>query len=151
MWQLLLLLGAGLGIYELSKDDKIEDAKKEKEDDVNWREEVQSSINNDGVEYTFIEKDDWSSVKNQSFQNAVKNYKNKHKNLKQAIAKLPKKQKDYVNGVIDKEGMDYAFDGYSDFKEYYDETIGDYKPITNENFQESRKEYIQAYKRMLKF
>jgi hypothetical protein len=150
MWQLLLLLGAGIGVYSLvseeekEKEEKTPESKKERE--LTWKEEVSETINAEGFDYTFNGYSDWKEIKNVSFQNALKNYRLKRKELNSQISKLYKPKRDYVKMVIDKEGFDYAFDGYSNFDEYEHDGID--KPFNDKGFHDARKEYIKAYNRL---
>jgi len=50
---------------------------------------------------------------------------------------MTKKQQDYVMGIVDCEGFDYAFCNYSDFKE-----------VKDVEFQEARKVYEEAAKKL---
>ena len=69
------------------------------------------AIDKDGVLYTFTDYSDWKAIKSKPFQTALSNYKKDLKAFQSVIKGLPKNQKEYVDGVIDKEGFDYAFDG----------------------------------------
>lgn len=154
MWQLLLLLGAGLGIYALTEEEKEENKKDSKDNSStfeskeysNWKEELKDSIYYEGEDYALTELD-WSNVKSKSFQDALKNYKEKKKELESAIKKLPSSKKQYVNDVIDKEGFDSAFLYYSDFDVYVTETGVD-RPMNSQVFENARKGYVSAFKRI---
>jgi hypothetical protein len=156
MWQLLLLLGAGIGIYTLTKeeeDDKKKDSKDkdnaftfESKEYSNWKEELKDIIDAEGEDYALTEYD-WRKVKNKSFQDALKNFKEKKKELETAIKKLHSQKKQYVNDVTDKEGFDSAFLYYSDF-DYYVTDTGVDKPMDNVAFENSRKGYVSAFKRI---
>ena len=94
MWQLLLLLGAGFGIYTLTKEEDEKDGKnKDSKDNTftfeskeysDWKEELKDYIDAEGEDYALTEYD-WSKVKNKSFQDALKNFKEKKKDLETAI------------------------------------------------------------------
>ena len=156
MWQLLLLLGAGFGIYTLTKEEEKEGDKKkesngnafafENKEYSNWKEELKDIIDAEGEDYALTEYD-WRKVKNKSFQDALKNFKEKKKELETAIKKLPSQKKQYVNDVIDKEGFDSAFLYYSDFNYYVTDTGVD-KPMDNVAFENARKGYVSAFKRI---
>ena len=120
-----------------------------------WKEEVQGAIDKEGVLYTFsTDYSDWKEVKSKPFQTALTNYKKDLKAFQSAIKILPQNQKKYVNEVIDKEGFDYAFDGYSDFDTFDEYDSDGYvvkeKKFTNAKFQNARKQYIKSYKALLK-
>ena len=93
MWQLLLLLGAGFGIYTLTKEEDEKDGKnKDSKDNTftfeskeysDWKEELKDYIDAEGEDYALTEYD-WSKVKNKSFQDALKNFKEKKKELEVA-------------------------------------------------------------------
>jgi hypothetical protein len=155
MWQLLLLIGAGLGIYTLAQEE--DDKKKDSKDNDNsfepkeysdWKEELKDYIDAEGEDYALTEYD-WSKVKSKSFQEALKNFKEKKKELETAIKKLPASKKQYVNDVIDKEGFDSAFIYYSDF-DYYVTDTGVDKPMNSKVFENARKGYVSAFKRIEK-
>jgi hypothetical protein len=155
MWQLLLLLGAGIGVYSLVSEEEKEDKKKDsKDNDVSfeskeysdWKEELKDIIDAEGEDYALTEYD-WSKVKSKSFQEALKNFKEKKKELETAIKKLPSQKKQYVNDVTDKEGFDSAFLYYSDF-DYYVTDSGVDKPMDNVAFENARKGYVSAFKRI---
>jgi hypothetical protein len=156
MWQLLLLLGAGFGIYTLTKEEDEKDGKnKDSKDNTfafeskeysDWKEELKDIIDAEGENYALTEYD-WSKVKNKSFKNALKNFKEKKKDLETAIKKLPSQKKQYVNDVIDKEGFDSAFIYYSDF-DYYVTDTGVDKPMNSQVFENARKGYVNAIKRI---
>jgi len=156
MWQLLLLLGAGIGIYTLTKeeeDDKKKDSKDkdnaftfESKEYSNWKEELKDIIDAEGEDYALTEYD-WRKVKNKSFQDALKNFKEKKKELETAIKKLPSQKKQYVSDVIEKEGFDSAFIYYSDF-DYYVTDTGVDKPMNSQVFEKARKGYVNAFKRI---
>ena len=120
-----------------------------------WKEEVQGAIDKEGVLYTFsTDYSDWKEVKSKPFQTALTNYKKDLKAFQSVIKGLPKNQKEYVEGVIDKEGFDYAFDGYSDFDTFdeYD-SDGDIvkeKKFTKAKFQNARKQYIKSYNALIR-
>lgn len=155
MWQLLLLVGAGLGIYAFTKEEEEkEDNKKDSKDNSstfeskeysNWKEELKDSIFYEGEDYALTELD-WRKVKSKSFQDALKNYKEKKKELESAIKKLPSSKKQYVNDVIDKEGFDSAFLSYSDFDVYI--TNGVDRPMNSQVFENARRGYVSAFKRI---
>jgi hypothetical protein len=88
-------------------------------------------------------------VKSKSFQDALKNFKEKKKELETAIKKLPAQKKQYVNDVIDKEGFDSAFLFYSDF-DYYVTDTGVDKPMNSQVFEKARKGYVSAFERIKK-
>ncbi len=156
----LLAGGVGFGIAKLiggSKKTQSEtsstSSKKSTTSSSDWKEEVKGYIDKEGALYTFTESD-WKEIKSKPFQTALSNYKKDLKAFQSAIKILPKNQKIYVNEVIDKEGFDYAFDGYSDFDTFdeYD-SDGDIikeKKFTNPKFQNARKQYIKSYKALLK-
>lgn len=153
MWQLLLIIGAGIGLYALSEDEKSEKQDKKSDDFTfeskeysDWKEELKDIIDAEGEDYALTEYD-WSKVKNKSFQDALKNFKEKKKDLETAIKKLPASKKQYVNDVIDKEGFDSAFIYYSDF-DYYVTDTGVDKPMNSKVFENARKGYVSAYKRI---
>lgn len=153
MWQLLLIIGAGIGLYALSEDEKSEKQDKKSDDFTfeskeysDWKEELKDIIDAEGEDYALTEYD-WSKVKNKSFQDALKNFKEKKKDLETAIKKLPSQKKQYVNDVIDKEGFDSAFIYYSDF-DYYVTDTGVDKPMNSQVFENARKGYVSAYKRI---
>lgn len=153
MWQLLLLIGAGIGLYALSEDEKSEKKDKKSDDFTfeskeysDWKEELKDIIDAEGEDYALTEYD-WSKVKNKSFQDALKNFKEKKKDLETAIKKLPASKKQYVSDVIDKEGFDSAFIYYSDF-DYYVTDTGVDKPMNSQVFENARKGYVSAYKRI---
>jgi hypothetical protein len=158
MWQLLLLLGAGFGIYTLTKEEEEKDGKnKDSKDNTftfenkeysDWKEELKDYIDAEGEDYALTEYD-WSKVKNKSFQDALKNFKEKKKDLETAIKKLPASKKQYVNDVIDKEGFDSAFLFYSDF-DYYVTDTGVDKPMNSQVFEKARKGYVSAFERIKK-
>lgn len=150
MWQLLLLLGAGVGIYTLSKEEEKKDDKKEdsKKSSSTWKEKLKDYVYAEGQDYALTEYD-WRRVKNQIFQDALKNYKTKKKALQTAIKGLPNAKKQYVEDVIDKEGFDTAFIYYSDFDQYTTQ-LGVSKRMDNEVFEKARKEYVTAFKRIQK-
>lgn len=154
MWQLLLLVGAGLGIYALTKEEEKDDKNKDSKDDStfesiefsDWKEELKYYINYEGEDYALTEYD-WRKVKSKSFQDALRNYKEKKKELESAIKKLPSIKKQYVNDVIDKEGFDSAFLSYSDFDVYVTDTGVD-RPMNSQVFENARKGYVSAFKRI---
>jgi hypothetical protein len=157
MWQLLLLLGAGFGIYTLTKEEEEKSEKKDKKNDdftfqskeySDWKERLKDYIYYEGEDYALTEYD-WRKVKNKFFQDALKNYKAKKKALETAIKGLPNAKKQYVEDVIDKEGFDSAFIYYSDF-DYYVTDTGVDKPMDNEVFEKARKGYVSAFKRIEK-
>jgi len=121
MWKLLLIFGAGLGLYSLMSDEEKEkkEISKKDEEELNWKESVLQMIDKEGLDNALT--DDYievKEIKNLAFQNAVKNYKQKRKELNYEISKLYKPKRDYVKMIIDKEGFGYTFDGYSNFDEY---------------------------------
>ena len=67
---------------------------------------------------------------------------------------MPKNQKEYVEDVIDNEGFDYAFDGYSDFDTFdeYDSdgNVINEKKFTNAKFHNARKQYIKSYNALIR-
>lgn len=153
MWQLLLLIGAGIGLYALSEDEKAEKNDKKSDDFTfeskeysDWKKELKDIIDAEGEDYALTEYD-WSKVKSKSFQDALKNFKEKKKELETAIKKLPSQKKQYVNDVTDKEGFDSAFLYYSDF-DYYVTDTGVNKPMDNVSFENARKGYVSAFKRI---
>lgn len=153
MWQLLLIIGAGIGLYALSEDEKSEKNDKKSDDFTfeskeysDWKEELKDIIDAEGEDYALTQYD-WSKVKSKSFQDALKNFKEKKKELETAIKKLPSQKKQYVNDVIDKEGFDSAFIYYSDF-DYYVTDTGVDKPMNSQVFENARKGYVSAYKRI---
>ena len=154
MWQLLLLVGAGLGIYAFTQEEEKEDKNKDSKDDStfdskeysDWKEELKDYINYEGEDYALTEYD-WRKVKRKSFQDALRNYKEKKKELESAIKKLPSIKKQYVNDVIDKEGFDSAFLSYSDFDVYVTDTGVD-RPMNSQVFENARKGYVSAFKRI---
>ena len=154
MWQLLLLVGAGLGIYAFTQEEEKEDKNKDSKDDStfdskeysDWKEELKDYINYEGEDYALTEYD-WRKVKRKSFQDALRNYKEKKKELESAIKKLPSIKKQYVNDVIDKEGFDSAFLSYSDFDVYVTVTGVD-RPMNSQVFENARKGYVSAFKRI---
>ena len=154
MWQLLLLVGAGLGIYAFTQEEEKEDKNKDSKDDStfdskeysDWKEELKDYINYEGEDYALTEYD-WRKVKSKSFQDALTNYKEKKKELESAIKKLPSMKKQYVNDVIDKEGFDSAFLSYSDFDVYVTDTGVD-RPMNSQVFENARKGYVSAFKRI---
>jgi hypothetical protein len=156
MWQLLLLLGAGFGIYTLTKEEEEKGNKKkasngnaftfESKEYSDWKEELKDYIDAEGEDYALTEYD-WSKVKNKFFKDALKSYKLNKKALETAIKGLPIAKKQYVNDVIDKEGFDSAFLYYSDFDVYVTETGVD-KPMDNVVFEKARKGYVSALKRI---
>ena len=154
MWQLLLLVGAGLGIYAFTQEEEKEDKNKDSKDDStfdskeysDWKEELKDYINYEGEDYALTEYD-WRKVKRKSFQDALRNYKEKKKELESAIKKLPSMKKQYVNDVIDKEGFDSAFLSYSDFDVYVTDTGVD-RPMNSQVFENARKGYVSAFKRI---
>lgn len=157
MWQLLLLVGAGLGIYAFTKEEEEEEKENKKvskdnsstfesKEYSNWKEELKDSIFYEGEDYALTEFD-WSKVKNKAFQDALKNYKEKKKELESAIKKLPSSKKQYVNDVIDKEGFDSAFLSYSDFDVYVTDTGVD-RPMNSQVFENARRGYVSAFKRI---
>jgi hypothetical protein len=157
MWQLLLLLGAGIGVYTLVSEEEKEDKNKESKDNAfsfeskkysDWKEELKDIIDAEGEDYALTEYD-WSKVKSKSFQDALKNFKEKKKELETAIKKLPAQKKQYVNDVIDKEGFDSAFLFYSDF-DYYVTDTGVDKPMNSQVFEKARKGYVSAFERIKK-
>jgi hypothetical protein len=148
MWKLLLIFGAGLGLYSLMSDEEKEkkEISKKDEEELNWKDSVLQAIDKEGLDSALIDYSDWKEIKNVSFQNALKNYKEKRKELNYEISKLYKPKKDYVKMIIDKEGFDYTFDGYSNFDEY--ENNGIDKPFTDKEFHKARKEYVKAINRI---
>ena len=119
-----------------------------------WKEEVKYAIDKDGILYTFTDYSDWKAIKSKPFQTALSNYKKDLKAFQSVIKGLPKNQKEYVDGVIDKEGFDYAFDGYSNFNTFreYDadgKFVKDTK-FTNAKFQNARKQYLKSYRALLR-
>jgi len=155
MWQLLLLVGAGLGIYALTEEEEKEENKKDSKDNTitfeskeysDWKEELRDYIDSEGEDYALTEYD-WRKVKSKSFQDALKNYKEKKKDLEDAIKKLSSSKKEYVNDVIDKEGFDSAFLYYSDFDTYVTETGVD-RPMNSQVFENARKGYVSAFNRI---
>jgi hypothetical protein len=149
MWKLLLIFGAGLGLYSLMSDEEKEkkEISKKDEEELNWKESVLQVIDKEGLDNALT--DDYieiKKIKNLAFQNAVKNYKEKRKELNYEISKLYKPKRDYVKMIIDKEGFEYTFDGYSNFDEY--ENNGIDKPFTDKEFHKARKEYVKAINRI---
>jgi len=161
IWKYLLAGGVGFGIAKLiggSKKTQSEtsstSSNKSTTSSSDWKEEVKGSIDKEGALYTFTDYSDWKEIKSKPFQTALSNYKKDLKAFQSAIKILPKNQKIYVNEVIDKEGFDYAFDGYSDFNTFdeYDSdgNVVNEKKFTNPKFQNARKQYIKSYKALLK-
>jgi hypothetical protein len=148
MWKLLLIFGAGLGLYSLMSDEEKEkkETPKKDEEELDWKENVLLSIDKEGLDSALIDYSDWKEIKNVAFQNALKNYKEKRKELNYEISKLYKPKRDYVKMIIDKEGFDYTFDGYSNFDEY--ENNGIDKPFTDKEFHKARKDYVKAINRI---
>jgi len=148
MWKLLLIFGAGLGLYSLMSDEEKEkkEISKKDEEELNWKESVLQAIDKEGLDNALTDYSDWKEIKNVSFQNGLKNYKEKRKELNNQISKLYKPKKDYVKMIIDKEGFEYTFDGYSNFDEYENDGID--KPFTDKEFHKARKEYVKAINRI---
>jgi hypothetical protein len=161
IWKYLLAGGVGFGVAKLIGGNKKTQSEtsstssnKSTTSSSDWKEEVQGAIDKEGVLYTFTDYSDWKEIKSKSFQTALSNYKKDLKAFQSVIKSLPKNQKEYVNGVIDKEGFDYAFDGYSDFDTFdeYDSDgyVVNEKKFTNPKFQNARKEYLKSYKALLR-
>ena len=162
IWKYLLAGGVGFGVAKLigsSKKTQSEpsssSSNKSNTSSSDWKEEVQGAIDKEGALYTFsTDYSDWKEVKSKPFQTALTNYKKDLKAFQSVIKGLPKNQKEYLDGVIDKEGFDYAFDGYSDFNTFdeYDSDgfVVNEKKFTNPKFHNARKEYLKSYKALLR-
>ena len=161
IWKYILAGGVGFGIAKLigsskkTQSESSSSSNKINTDSSNWKEEVQGAIDKEGVLYAFsTDYSDWKEVKSKPFQTALTNYKKDLKAFQSVIKGLPKNQKEYLDGVIDKEGFDYAFDGYSDFDTFDEYDSDGYvvkeKKFTNAKFQNARKQYIKSYKALLK-
>lgn len=161
VWKYLLAGGVGFGVAKLiggikktqSESSSSSNKSTTSASSSDWKEEVKYAIEKDGVLYTFTNYSDWKSIKNKPFQTALSNYKKDLKAFQSVIKGLPKNQKEYVDGVIDKEGFDYAFDGYSNFNTFseYDadgEFVKNTK-FTNAKFQNARKQYLKSYRALL--
>jgi hypothetical protein len=161
IWKYLLAGGVGFGVAKLigsSKKTQSEpsstSSNKSTTSSSDWKEEVQGAIDKEGAFYTFTDYSDWKEIKSKPFQTALTNYKKDLKAFQSVINGLPKNQKEYVDGVIDKEGFDYAFDGYSDFNTFdeYDSDgyVVNEKKFTNPKFQNARKQYLKSYRALLR-
>jgi hypothetical protein len=156
IWKYLLAGGVGFGVAKLIGGNKKTESETSStsSSSIIWKEELKDTIDKEGVLYTFTDYSDWKEIKNKSFQTALSNYKKDLKAFQSVIKSLPKNQKEYVNGVIDKEGFDYAFDGYSDFDTFdeYDSDgyVVNEKKFTNPKFQNARKQYIKSYRALLR-
>lgn len=161
IWKYLLAGGVGFGVAKLIggiKKTQLESPSSNKStassSSSDWKEEVKYAIDKDGVLYTFTDYSDWKSIKSKPFQTALSNYKKDLKAFQSVIKGLPKNQKEYVDGVIDKEGFDYAFDGYSNFDTYSeydaDGKFAKDKKFTNAKFQNARKQYLKSYRALLR-
>jgi hypothetical protein len=162
IWKYLLAGGVGFGVAKLISSSKktqsepsSSSSNKSTTSSSDWKEEVQGAIDKEGVLYTFsTDYSDWKEVKSKPFQTALTNYKKDLKAFQSVIKGLPKNQKEYVDGVIDKEGFDYAFDGYSNFDTFseYDADGKKYKDtkFTNAKFQNARKQYLKSYRALLR-
>jgi len=160
IWKYLLAGGVGFGVAKLigssekTQSESSSFSNKTNTDSSNWKEEVKGALYKEGAVYTFTDYSDWKEIKSKPFQTALSNYKKDLKAFQSVIKGLPKNQKEYVEGVIDKEGFDYAFDGYSDFDTFdeYD-SDGDIvkeKKFTNAKFQNARKQYIKSYNALIR-
>ena len=160
IWKYLLVGGVGFGVAKLIggiKKTQLESSPSNKStkslSSSDWKVEVKNAIDKDGVLYTFTDYSDWKEIKNKAFQTALSNYKKDLKAFQSVIKGLPKNQKEYVDGVIDKEGFDYAFDGYSNFDTYSeydaDGKFAKDKKFTNAKFQNARKQYLKSYRALL--
>ena len=163
IWKYLLAGGVGFGVAKLIGGNKKTQSETSStslnksttsSNSISWKEELKYTIDKEGVIYTFTDYSDWKEIKSKSFQTALSNYKKDLKSFQSVIKSLPKNQKEYVNGVIDKEGFDYAFDGYSDF-DTFDEYDSDgnvvkEKKFTNAKFHNARKQYLKSYKALLR-
>ena len=160
IWKYLLAGGVGFGVAKLigsskkTQSESSSSSNKTNTDSSNWKEEVKGSLILEGAVYTFTDYSDWKEIKSKPFQTALTNYKKDLKAFQSVIKGLPKNQKEYLDGVIDKEGFDYAFDGYSDFDTFDEYDSDGYvvkeKKFTNAKFQNARKQYIKSYKALLK-
>ena len=161
IWKYLLAGGVGFGVAKLiggikktQSEPSSSSSNKSTTSSSDWKEELQGSIDKDGALYTFTDYSDWKEVKSKPFKTALTNYKKDLKAFQSVINGLPKNQKEYVDGVIDKEGFDYAFDGYSNF-DTFSEYDADGKfakntKFTNAKFQNARKQYLKSYRALLR-
>jgi hypothetical protein len=161
IWKYLLAGGVGFGVAKLISSSKktqsepsSSSSNKSTTSSSDWKEEVQGAIDKDGALYTFTDYSDWKEIKSKPFQTALTNYKKDLKAFQSSIKILPQNQKKYVNEVIDKEGFDYAFDGYSDFDTFDEYDSDGYvvkeKKFTNAKFQNARKQYLKSYRALLR-
>jgi hypothetical protein len=163
IWKYLLAGGVGFGVAKLiggikktqsEPSSSSSSSNKSTTTSSDWKEELQDAIDKDGVLYTFTDYSDWKEIKSKSFQTALTNYKKDLKSFQSVINGLPKNQKEYVDGVIDKEGFDYAFDGYSNFNTFSeygaDGKFAKDTKFTNLKFQNARKQYLKSYRALLR-
>lgn len=163
IWKYLLAGGVGFGVAKLIggiKKTQSEPSSSSSNKSTtsttssDWKEEVKGAIDKEGALYTFTDYSDWKEVKSKPFKTALTNYKKDLKAFQSVIKGLPKNQKEYLDGVIDKEGFDYAFDGYSDFDTFDEYDSDGYvvkeKKFTNAKFQNARKQYLKSYRALLR-
>ncbi len=157
IWKYLLAGGVGFGVAKLIggiKKTQLESSSSNKStkssSSSDWKEKLKGILINEGTVYTFTDYSDWKEIKSKPFQTALSNYKKDLKAFQSVIKRLPKNQKEYVEDVIDNEGFDYAFDGYSDFDIFYEYdsygNIVNEKKFTNAKFHNARKQYLKSYK-----
>ena len=156
IWKYLLAGGVGFGVAKLisgTKKQKSAPSNESNVDSDNWKEQIQDSIDKDGLLYTFTDYSDWKEVDDKAFQTALTKYKKDLKAFQNVIEGLPANQKEYVDGIIEREGFDYAFEGYSDFDTFFDYSRGKKaieKKFINPKFHSARKQYLKSYNGLLK-
>ena len=103
--------------------------------------QIKGWISKDGNEVIIDLMKDADYKNEPKFKDLGRDYTSAFNKLSSEIKNLPKKEKDYINSSIDKEGFDSAFRFYSDFTEN----------TTSKTFHDARKEYIKQSKRVDNF
>jgi predicted nucleotide-binding protein (sugar kinase/HSP70/actin superfamily) len=157
MWRILIGGALGFGLAKLlqvksnSKESVSKPSQTEKK--MTWKEEVISAVDKEGIEYAFDGYSAWDESKfnNPQFQKAIKSYVTAKQSLENYIANMKDvKAKDNLESTIDKEGLDYAMNGYSDWEQYYDYESKKRKPLKDVVFHSKRKKYIQTRNSLIK-
>lgn len=143
-----VLVGAAavaLGASLLSKKDKkpSKTVMPKSEKPLSWKEEVADTIDKEGFDYAFDGYSDFSEIKNTRFHVLRKKYLSDYNKLKKLVEKndfQDSKYNLYVKDAVDKEGFDYAFNGYASWK-----------GVKNTTFQTYLSEYKKSRKALASY
>jgi len=145
MLPLLLAIAGGYLIADSFKKNNTEDLKKitkeKKEEESDWRDDLKMYENKEGFDYAINEFS--GDVDDAKFKELKKNYVDDTKRVKRYIKTKDLKDDKYdsnLNDAIDKEGFDYALNGYNDWK-----------GIKDDKFQELYSAYKKSRKTLSEY